>query len=743
MLKSINWPKARQYKTGSDHEPLEFYLEALSNSNKFDLLLGYFSFTAIHILSLGFARFLYNGGKLRVVANQIFSAEDKETLLKAQTKVYGGSDLIDLNNIEKLKDSLDHYGQHFFECLAWLIANNRIELVIVKPRGRRGISHYKSGIFSDGENKVKFKASCNFTTYGLMENLEELDVDLEWEDTQSHERVRSQEEYFEEVFSGDANYVEYIPAADIEVAILDNFGDKEVQELLVEETDLLRMKSEKSQSPRMKRLLSKLEAEIDDISQKPFFPYPSGPREYQKTAYENWVDNGYKGIFAMATGTGKTITSLNCVLKEAHKNEDGTYHAFILVPTITLVNQWANEARSFNFQEVITVSSKTKWESKVATILSTAKRIPTSFIIIGTYASFIRDRFNKYARQLPSDTIFIADEAHNIGSRSVLEGLKAITLEKRIGLSATPKRVYDPEGSEAMQSFFQDREPYTYSFSMERAINEGILCKYDYHPHLIELTREELAEYIEISKKLARFYNPNSNGFEENTIAEKLLLKRKRIIHKAENKLPATLEILRNRYSEEGDLSYTFVYVPEGYTSNVEDDDSVDEENEENIHVIQQYTHAIGNIDSRILVNQFIGGMPDRDEILNQFRKGIIQVIASMKCLDEGVDIPRAEHAIFCSSTGNPRQFIQRRGRILRKHPEKHKAEIHDLIVVPDLSISIKGSDTFNLERNMVKKEIERVMYFASLAENPYETENILEEVCVHYDLNIYTIYNE
>ena len=134
--------------------------------------------------------------------------------------------------------------------------------------------------------------------------------------------------------------------------------------------------------------------------------------------------------------------------------------------------------------------------------------------------------------------------------------------------------------------------------------------------------------------------------------------------------------------------------------------------------------------------------MTDRDEILSQFQSGHIQVLASMKCLDEGVDIPRAEFAVFCSSTGNPRQFIQRRGRILRTHKDKHIATIHDLVVIPDYaSHSEKG--TFELERSLTKTELERVMYFASLAENPYYTEDVFKDVCKHYNLNIYTIQTQ
>ena len=135
--------------------------------------------------------------------------------------------------------------------------------------------------------------------------------------------------------------------------------------------------------------------------------------------------------------------------------------------------------------------------------------------------------------------------------------------------------------------------------------------------------------------------------------------------------------------------------------------------------------------------------MKDRDEILKQFQNGEIDVIASMKCLDEGVDIPRAETAIFCSSTGNPRQFIQRRGRILRKHPSKNHAVIHDLVVIPDYENGIEESDTYELEKGLIRKELERVMYFASLSKNPFFTEDVFQDVCTHYNLNIYTIQNE
>jgi superfamily II DNA or RNA helicase len=532
-----------------------------------------------------------------------------------------------------------------------------------------------------------------------------------------------------------------VQVADVEVAIRNEFGNKDLNELLVQEKDLLGSLERVTNTGRLNRLVNTLEDELDELARKPRFPYPSGPRPYQRDAHQNWKANDHKGIFAMATGTGKTITSLNCLLEETKAHPQGLYHALILVPTITLVEQWDAEARGFNFKDIIRVSSKEKWEKDLATTLSDAKRIPTSFIIISTYASFVKERFLKYIKQLPEDTLFIADEAHNIGSKSVLNKLEQIPAAKRIGLSATPKRIYDPEGSGVMEAYFNDSEPYVYSFPMERAIEEGILCKYYYYPHVVRLDPDELQEYVEISKKLAKLAAMSRGSSDNSEAIERLLLKRKQIIHKAKNKLGTARSILEDRLRKEGNLCYTFVYVPEGIRVEEVVDDDTGAVSSEEVNIIDQYTRMVSSLDPKLMVNKFTSGMADRDSVLEQFKKGQIHVIASMKCLDEGVDIPRAEHAIFCSSTGNPRQFIQRRGRILRKHPDKYNAVIHDLVVIPDLTISHAGSDTFEVEKKMVKSELERVMYFASLSMNPYHTEDVFQEICEHYGLNIYTIY--
>lgn len=740
MLRDCDWSIDRDYKTGTENEPLQFYLEGLTNSNEFQLLLGYFSSAAINLMSVGFANFISRGGKMRMVINHLLSEKDKEAIIEAE-KLDGTKNVFDFSDIVSLSKIFDDYDRHFFECLAYLIAAKRVEIKVIKPKDGKGIAHYKSGVFFDGENYVGYKASCNFTLYGLSENLEELEAFLSWENGRSNKLIKKQLKVIDNYFNEIDQDVEYVAASEIEIAILDKFGNKDLNELLVNEDELLKKKMSLVKNNKLKKKIIELHENIDKIRRSPRFPYKEGPRAYQNEAYLAWLKNGKKGIFAMATGTGKTITSINCALNEYQNNLVDSYHILILVPTITLVDQWEKEVLSFNFSEVYKVSSKVNWQNELTTLVSTAKRIPVSFVIISTYASFVKTKFQNLIGNLPDDTLFIADEGHNLASKIVSSKIVDFRLKNRIGLSATPKRIYDPEGTAAMESFFSDSEPYTYSFSMEKAISQEILCEYYYYPHIIKLTESEMKEYVVISRQLAKLYQFGNSTSERKEIIERLLLKRKRIIHKAHNKLEATIEILKSHYRTNGNLKYTFIYVPEGETFEIRED--VDEIVDENIKIINLYTREIAKIDSKILVNQFISGMKDRDEILKQFQQGKIDVIASMKCLDEGVDIPRAENAVFCSSTGNPRQFIQRRGRILRKHPDKKFATIHDLVVIPNYEIQENDVETFELEKRMVKSELERVMYFASLSKNPYFTEDIFKDVCNHYQLNVYAIQKE
>lgn len=456
MLKDCDWSPDRDYKTDTANEPLQFYLDGLANSNEFSLLLGYFSSSAINLLSVGFATFISKGGKMRLVINHFLSQRDKDSLWKAEENP-AEIRIFDLTDVSSLQQSLDEYDTHFFECLAYLIAEKRIEIKVIRPKTGKGIAHYKSGVFSDGSDAVGYKASCNFTLYGLSENLEELEAFLSWENGRSTKLIKKQLKNIDAYFAETDQDVDYIPTAEIEVVLKDRFGTKDINELLVQEEHLLKKKASLISNPKLKKTISQLFKDIETTRRTPRFPYKEGPREYQIDAYNKWVANNYRGMFAMATGTGKTITSLNCLLNEYSKS--GVYRAIITVPTTALVEQWKKECAKFNFKNIITVSSKENWDKNLAFFNTAAKLINSSFIVIVTYASLPRPKFLSYFNQLPLDTLLIADETHNLGSQGLLKLLAKIHLVKRIGLSATPNRKFDELGNQAIQEFFSDTPP--------------------------------------------------------------------------------------------------------------------------------------------------------------------------------------------------------------------------------------------------------------------------------------------
>jgi len=730
MLTQVLWSETRDYKTGSENEPIEFYLEGLSNSTHFDLLLGYFSSAAVNLLAVGFATFLSKGGTVRLVINHILSEKDKIAIEKGLIEE-SSKGIFDITDIAKLKNILNEYDHHFFECLSWLIANKKITLKIIRPKGKKGISHYKSGIFSDGINRVAYKASCNFTLFGLSENLEELETFFSWEDGRSNILIKTQTEKFEKYYLETDDSVEYIDIAGIEIAIMHMFGNKDINELIVQEKELFNRKADLYKSSKVKKIANKLNKEIDKISNEPRFPYTEGPRIYQVNAYKNWKQNSDKGIFAMATGTGKTLTALNCILNEYKISN--SYRAVIIVPTTALLDQWKAECKRFNFKNIICVSSVVNWEENFAFLNTASHFINTSFVIIVTYASFYKTKFQSHFKNLPKDTVLIGDEVHNMGSNSIARLLPSIHLEKRIGLSATPNRKFDETGNLAIEQFFNDSFPFIFSYSMKEAIDNNILCPYKYFPHIVRLTNAEMEEYVKISRQLLKYFDNATGNYRQCQEVDILLLKRKRVIHKAKNKKTIFKEILKHEFEQKLHLKYTLVYVPEGIESNYEEFDNLPDD-EENISLIDEYTKIISNINNSVFVKQFTSNTPNRNKIINDFSQGITHVLTSMKCLDEGVDVPRAELAIFCSSTGNPRQFIQRRGRILRRHKDKTYAVIHDLVVIPSSS---NADETYEMERGLVRKELERVVNFSYLADNKSNTYQIFREILDVYNLNL------
>ena len=329
MLKGdIIWPQSRRFKTKTSWEPIGFFSECLCNASRFDLMLGFFSSSAISILADGFATFLHNGGRMRLIINDILTEADKKAIEKGDGHSLL-SDVYDLSNIEALRNTLSERDRHFFNCISWLIRNSKIDIKIIAPVSGEGIAHTKCGIFSDGISKVAFDGSVNFTRTALIENKESLTASCSWDGDVEIAKICDIESEFKRTFDGKDESVRYLDATDVRTRISSSFQDKELLDLLNDEARLIERQTKDSSLPvsvkmalekakeKVQRAISKYQAasSVEVKADGPHFPYPSGPRDYQKTAFDNWKSNGQKGLFAMATGTGKTITSLNCLFE--------------------------------------------------------------------------------------------------------------------------------------------------------------------------------------------------------------------------------------------------------------------------------------------------------------------------------------------------------------------------------------------------------------------------------------------
>lgn len=738
MLRNcLSWPQSRRFRSGLAAAPRVFFGAALKNATTFDLMLGFFSSSAINALADGFATFLANGGRMRLIINDVLSPDDKEAILRgAATQVLP----FDLSDLPALKATLSRRDRLFFDCLAWLVNAMRIDIRAVRPAEGRGIAHTKCGLFDDGRDRVAFDGSCNFSWTALMHNIESVSVSCSWDGAVDAGRVASVADDFERTFAGRDESVCLVPTLDIATELNNIFGGRELQELLDEE-DELRKQTDTNDALRAAG------HNIAGDDEAPQFPFPGGPREYQVEALRRWKDNGQKGLFAMATGTGKTVTALNCLLAIYHSK--GYYKAIILVPTRNLVTQWLRECHRFGFCSLVEVSAANTNSTRQLEQLYEEERTlghMCSYIVVSTYQSFVRETtFALLTRFSRRELLFIADEAHNLGAGGALKRLHVIPYQRRLGLSATPHRQFDDEGNNALNEFFNLHGHYTFNFSMKQAIDCGALCRYYYYPHLVELNPTEMEQYQALSAQIAKHLSHNAladgcgDGY---TLLMALLLKRKRLIHRAQNKLPMFREIVRELAASERGLGYTLVYVPEATRPDYYEVTSQGAEREEeaateeaDVRLIDDYTRAVAECNERITVRQLTAGSREAEAWVKDFASGRLDVLTSMKCLDEGVDVPRAQTAIFCASTGNPRQFVQRRGRILRTHPDKPFAVIHDLVVAPRVA---KDGDSWTAERRLLANELRRVSDFALLSNNPTEAESALWDVLQYYMLNIY-----
>ncbi len=446
-------------------------------------------------------------------------------------------------------------------------------------------------------------------------------------------------------------------------------------------------------------------------------------REYQRVAVANWFANNGRGTLKMATGSGKTITAL-AIATELY-NKINLQVLIVICPYCHLVNQWARESEKFGLKPILAFEEARSWQNKLAAGLyevragdslrdSCASR--AFLTIITTNATLMGDSLRSQLRYFPEKTLIIGDEVHNLGAPRLGQSLPR-NIGLRLALSATPERHFDEQGTEAILDYFGPvLQP---ELTLADAIRQKALVHYLYYPILVELTEAETRKYSYLTKKIGWALSGDEK-VEENDALTTLLMQRARLIGAAANKLIALRELMINRL----DTAYTLFYCGDG---------SVEGATRKNNNRQLKETAKLLGSELGYRVNTYTASTPsaEREKLRQQFESGELQGLVAIRCLDEGVDIPAIRNAVILASSSNPRQFIQRRGRILRPHPGKERATLFDMIVLPpDL-----GRETLEVERNLLRKELRRFLEFADLADNAGEARVKLLQIQRRYGL--------
>ncbi len=435
-------------------------------------------------------------------------------------------------------------------------------------------------------------------------------------------------------------------------------------------------------------------------------------RDYQKAAIDAWLDAGSKGLLEMATGTGKTKTALSCFERTLEGNPN--LLTVITAPYQHIAAQWLQE---FSAHEPLFLPNEVDWRESLHRAINECKLgVRRNLVVISVQNTASSKDFLHYLDlgvESGLSLMLIADEVHGLGSKEFQKALSPL-YQLRLGLSATPSRWRDDDGSAALEEFFGGS---VFKFTIQDALTwinpiDGLtpLCPYEYEPVFVELTDKELVAYEDLTMKIIRMLNYRDDPEVQKKLSI-LNYARADIVKGATEKLGA----LRDMLSRTKDVSRTIIYC-----NDFSQMDSVQA-------ILRdlgiRYRRFTGQEGTR--PQQNLGGLSERDWALRDFGHEDIEVLIAIKCLDEGVDIPSATTGYILASSGNPREFIQRRGRLLRRFPGKNMAKVIDFVVQPSRSVS-NDLALKSYEKNMFEKELVRMDDFSQTASNYL---NVLEKI--------------
>lgn len=690
------------YRKGRDDIAQDFYLPCMRIAERYDRAVGFFN-SAIYIIAWPSLKdFVARHGRMRLICSPVLPAPDIEAM---ET---GYSERFEQENGDKLRDDVRYmlatpYLYKPTAVLATLIAlevvDVRIAFMKKTPRHER-LFHDKLGIFHDGfGNTLVFKGSMNETWAGLSAdgNLESVDVFLSWEHAREANRVKESEAYFDALWE---NRYEH------EGVIVRKFPEIARSELV-----------SAADTKRWPDLVDEICREIKAAEQFETRHVPGAKplRPHQSNALHNWEKQGRRGILEHATGSGKTFTAI-C----ATRNALGRHEVpLILVPSELLLNQWYREVMEnlpdLNPQILRCGAGHTKWRDEGLIGPWTRPGSETPRVVLSTMQTAAMAEFRAAIMQ-GSHLFLVADEVHRVGSPNHLQ-LLSLDTGPRLGLSATPRRAGDPEGTERILEYFNGIVPPP--FTLQDAIKSGALTPYFYHVHTAQLTTTEQEQWDEITKRIRRISAQKASSKEPDSESDfqikKLLIARARMLKQAEGKASVASGILATSYHRGerwivycDDLTQLAAVRAELARQGLES--------------MEYHSAMTGDKEQTIRLFEANGG-----------------IVVSIRCLDEGVDIPSVTHALILASSKNPREYIQRRGRVLRRAEGKSVAHVHDVLVLPSAVESPDEGEDPRL--NILGGEITRSLEFGRSALNPAAITD-LERIALRFSKDYKTLLN-
>lgn len=667
------------YDSDEDDILNNFYIPAISNAARYDRLAGYFSSTILAISAKGMADFIRNNGKMRLVTCLQITKADRRAIEDGLTRPEEAISRIITTEL----DLADQIEKDHVAALAWMIARKNLEIKIAVPYAegegyhtealdKNSMYHQKIGVlYDDCNNIVSFSGSVNETSKAWTGNIEEFKVFCNWKPGQDRYGA-SDATKFEKFWYGSAKNTKIF---DLPTAVRE-------------------------------RLLSDAPKSVEDAVcriQKGAVAQPN-LRDYQQNAVDRWLKNDRRGIFKMATGTGKTLTAISCIKKVLESDSSYRHLVVISCPYIHLIMQWEKELRKWNIEPKSAYGSSKTWMTELHNSITWLNDgILEKLVIITTNDTFSSEKFTDMIKKCSSDMFVIADEVHGLGAEHSQKGLIE-EYKYRLGLSATPERYFDDAGTERIFGFFGG---VVFAFELDEAIKHGYLTRYLLFPHIVYMTDDEANEYHKFTMRIAI---EESKDMPDQELLKTLSIKRSNIVKMAKNKIVEFRKFLHENHG----LDHCLVYCAKELQL-----DEVSDVLHENGSIFHRFTFKESN--------------RERKKLLREFEHGDKDVLLAIKCLDQGVDIPSTKTAVILASSHNPIEFIQRRGRILRPHDNKDRATIHDMIVLP--RVVPEGQLCTESEKSIIRKELERLREFAASSDNPDYSMKIISTLMCRYDL--------